>query len=80
MKELYSVFEHENIKGIKSLEFYKGDCTNKFDLTTDWRFKAIENTRKQSRFLGLIETEFPIVWHFHTNKETIYSNNLGVKK
>jgi len=73
MKDLYSVFEDTHKKGnkwISEYHFYKGDLSN-VDLENDWRFKEIKDKRKQSKFLGTVNTDFPINYPLHLNNGAI---------
>ena len=63
---MWSVFECECItkidkkyQWIKELRFFMGDLS-KEDFKNDWRFCEVDKKRKQVKFLGLAETEFPV--------------------
>jgi hypothetical protein len=63
---MWSVFEceyktkvEEEYKWVKELRFYMRDISNE-DLKNDWRFCEVKDKRKQAKFLGTVETEFPI--------------------
>ena len=63
---MWSVFENEfktkvddKYQWVKKLNFYYGDLSEE-NLTNDWRFKEVPERRKQVKFLGTVETEFPV--------------------
>jgi len=63
---MWSVFENEfkarvddKYQWVKELNFYMGDMSDE-DLTNDYRFREVPGKRKQLRFLGTAETEFPV--------------------
>ena len=63
---MWSVFENEyktkvgnNYQWVKELNFYMGDLSNE-DFENDYRFKEVKDKRKQLKFLGLVETQFPV--------------------
>jgi hypothetical protein len=61
-EETWSAFQRVSIKDnelVADLIFYKGDFKN-VDPKTDWRLKEVVGKRKELKFLGLCQPEFPI--------------------
>jgi len=74
---MWSVFENEyktkvgkNYQWVKELNFYVGDLSNE-DFKNDYRFKEVKDKRKQIKFLGLVETQFPVKYPLKLTNGTI---------
>lgn len=80
-KNKWSVFENCHLiecegvyQWITEFNFYMGDLSN-VDTSNDWRFKEIKNKRKMSKFLGVVETTFPIQYPLTLNNGIIISKD-----
>ena len=65
--DIWSVFRLEHnimidkkLQWVIELIFYKGDLSLLSNMDKDWRFKPVENKRKQVILLGICETKFPV--------------------
>jgi hypothetical protein len=88
---LYSVFESEfktkiddKSQWVKDLQFYMGDLSKDLiHYETDWRFKEVLGKRKQVKFLGTVDVEFPVVFPLVLNNgvilEDIYYHRKNFK-
>jgi len=82
---MWSVFEKEyttkinnKYQWVKELNFYIGDLTNE-DFKNDYRFKEVKDKRKQVKFLGTVETEFPLKFPLKLNNGIILENVYNIK-
>ena len=75
MQDTWTVFlaeqwieKNNKMQWVKHLAFYWGDAIAKairageLDISTDWRFKAVDGKRKQDVLLGVTQTKFPIAY------------------
>jgi len=88
---MWSVFENEyrtkvgdQYQWVKSLEFFYGDLSLAgIDFKTDWRFCEVPGKRNQVKFLGTVETDFPIKYPLildnGTILEDVYYNRLTLE-
>jgi len=81
---MWSIFEHEfktkvndKYQWVKEFIFYKGDLSEE-DFENDSRFKEIKDKRKQVKFLGTLETEFPIVFPLTLNNGMILEDTPDI--
>ncbi len=76
---MWSVFENEfktkineEVRWVKVLEFFAGDLSKSdIDFATDWRFCEVSGKRKQVKFLGTVETDFPVQFPLTLNNGVV---------